>query len=412
MVRAFSHSHHHGVHSLGGGKLSKKRVLPKSQSVGSQLHKLASSSSSSSLTLEGDAGMSRSGSAFSLTFIEDEDAFDEPGVVLQEIPMLEIALQHEHKEVAPRTTTRSTSPPSQPVQEVKEIVQKTFAWKILASPPTSSVTLTIGMVTAIALLLMLSYTASTGALLEDGRMDSVKKEAGRAVLGFIAFPLFCVLLGKLPELIRSFKSEPKKAKKSEPSPSSVEAQRRASVRSNTLLSLCTVELLEERIEQDRVTYHLRVTHEEEKWDVWHRFSDFEVLRETMVRKRRTLLEVESGIGVLSWRLPDLGPQHHFRRKFDSAFLEGRKERLRTFIRALVGNMSCAEQTEVRRFFGLPPASASALKRVKKLYLPPSPPWHAVVHRTANQLQGRLLATVAKGFMNGQGERGRTRTLSR
>jgi hypothetical protein len=135
------------------------------------------------------------------------------------------------------------------------------------------------------------------------------------------------------------------------------------MRQEYLLSQARVELLDERlVDGESVAYRISINWEDDKWDVWHRFSEFEALREQVKR-----LRAKRGV---EWHIPTITMgtmriSSGIRAALDPDFLAKRKDKLRAFVSALILNVHIAELPEVRRFFNLPPISAEGLARAMR-----------------------------------------------
>ncbi|CAM9877731.1 unnamed protein product [Chrysoparadoxa australica] len=141
--------------------------------------------------------------------------------------------------------------------------------------------------------------------------------------------------------------------------SKVTPQHQPTTRGDILLSEGSVVVLDERVvNSSYVAYRVSVTLLENSWDLWHKYADFEVLQDELTKQGEHK----------SWDMPRL------RDKTSQAGLgggrasnqsvEAKRVLLRKFVQAICSSPELAELPAVRKFFGLPPASAKAMARLK------------------------------------------------
>lgn len=87
------------------------------------------------------------------------------------------------------------------------------------------------------------------------------------------------------------------------------------------------------------TFKITMTHLNERWEVWHRFSEFYVLQ---------LALEQAGL-----KAPDL-PKRTYKKRLDAVFLESRMKGLRQFVQGVIEDPQLNEHPDVRSFLGLPP----------------------------------------------------------
>ncbi|CAM9269723.1 unnamed protein product [Phaeothamnion confervicola] len=145
----------------------------------------------------------------------------------------------------------------------------------------------------------------------------------------------------------------------------------------TPLAEVHVALLDDRVVGGEfVAYRLLLTHDDGSWEVWRRFSDFDDLRNALMRRNMQAMRQNSfrsdasnpgGAGstvgataaVSGCRVPELGPMRTHYRRFEPDFLAHRKDHLRRFLSELLTDLSLVEADEVREFCGMPRVDPTA-----------------------------------------------------
>jgi hypothetical protein len=164
----------------------------------------------------------------------------------------------------------------------------------------------------------------------------------------------------------------KEKKQPKPRPAQKETYRAPAAPEKIRLRDCRFQMRDTRIVRDEnpdgtvnayATFKVTMTHKDERWEVWHRFSEFYVLQLALERSGLTAPEL---------------PKRTYKKRLDPAFLESRMKGLRHFVQGIMEDPALNEHPDVRSFLGLPPIAAAASPAT-----PTPPPSETVLSRESS-----------------------------